>query len=50
MKYIIKNRLTGLQVGGLYKSKKAARKRVDMLDNAYGAYVHIIKEVVYVEK
>ena len=33
------------QVVGNRKTRKAARRLVDKLDNAYGAYVHSIVEV-----
>lgn len=34
----------GDKVGGPYKDKNRARNAVDKKDNAYGAYVHQIKE------
>lgn len=44
MFYVV-NRKT-LDRSAPYKTKQAARKAVDRLDNAYGAYVHTIKEEV----
>ena len=44
-KYRIKDRQTGNMVGGLYVTQRRARRRVDRLDNAYGAYRYSVVEV-----
>lgn len=41
--YIIIDRQTGLQVGKAYQSRVAASRRVDVLDNAYGAYRYAVR-------
>jgi hypothetical protein len=43
--YIIIDRQTGQQVGGTYKSRVRASRRVDQLDNAYGAYRYAVRTV-----
>ena len=40
--YVIFNRRTGAQVGGVIKDVRRARNRRDRLDNIYGAYVHTV--------
>ena len=42
--YTIIDRHTGKQVGKPYKSKARARTRVDVLDNAYGAYRYSLRD------
>lgn len=43
--YVIIDRQTGLQVGQPYKSRSRASRRVDKLDNAYGAYRYYVKPI-----
>ena len=40
--YVIFNRRTGSQVGGVIKDVRRARNRRDKLDGIYGAYVHTV--------
>lgn len=41
--YVIIDRHTGLQVGKTYQSRARASRRVDALDNAYGAYRYVVR-------
>ena len=43
--YMVIDRHTGQQVGGTYKSRVRASRRVDQLDNAYGAYRYAVRTV-----
>ena len=43
--YIIIDRITGQQVGGTYQSLRRASRRVDRLDNEYGAYRYSVRPV-----
>lgn len=45
MKYIVCERGTDKQIGGIYTDKRRARRRVDALDNAYGCYHYYVKEI-----
>lgn len=42
--YQVINRMTNAVVG-TYQTRSRARNAVDKKDNAYGAYIHFIKEV-----
>lgn len=41
--YVIIDTHTGLQVGGEYKSRNRAARRVDRLDNEYGGYRYFVR-------
>lgn len=43
--FVVIDRHTGKQVGKAYSTKAGARRAVDRLDNAYGAYRYSAKEV-----
>lgn len=43
--YEVINYRQGNKVVGTYKTMKAARRAVDRLDNAYGAYSHRARKV-----
>jgi len=44
MKYVIIDRQTG-KIVGEYTNRKIARNRADKLDNQYGGYRYLVKEV-----
>lgn len=41
--YIVIDRHTGLQVGCAHKTRVSASRKVDRLDNAYGAYRYSVR-------
>ena len=43
--YEIYNRRTQQVIGKPYSCVKRARRRVDTLDNAYGAYAHTVRMI-----
>lgn len=43
--YVVIDRHTGLQVGHSYATRARAARRVDALDNAYGAYRYCVRAV-----
>ncbi len=45
IKFEVIDRQIGKKVGGLLKSRKAARTKADRLDNNYGAYRYYSKEI-----
>ena len=45
--YIVIDRHTGQQVGKPLQSLKAASRKVDRLDNVYGAYRYYYRKVQY---
>jgi len=45
--YEIIDSQTGKRVGGVVKSLKAARRAVDRLDNAYGAYRYYRRKLAW---
>lgn len=43
--YVVIDRQTGQQVGKQYNSRVRASRRVDALDNAYGAYRYYVRSI-----
>lgn len=45
MQWIIWDKIENRPVGKTYSNKRKARSRVDKLDNQYGAYRYMVKEL-----
>lgn len=43
--FIVIDKQTGQQVGKAYASRVGASRRVDKLDNAYGAYRYFVRSI-----